>query len=171
MPTRPCEGQHLNSNQYWRNNSVKGFQYQGWFVKNVVNRTSGWIDSGEACQKGWHSDVLLLSCKRLFSCNRYRGLRQSAHPLQWVELVRAGTRDFESPLHRAGISGLVAFIFLPCNRVSKTSGSFEKCLMMCRTNALGSEGSWWRLFVKQNRSDSEGCSQSLHASMQTEDSL
>lgn len=150
MPARLCEAQHLNSNQYWRNNSVKGFQYQGWFAKKLVNRTGGWIDSGEARQKGWHFNVLLLSGKSLFSCTRYRVLGQSAHPLQRVELVRAGTRDFQSPLHRTGISGLVAFIFLPCDRVSKTSGSLEKCLMTCRTNALGSEGSWRRLFVKQN---------------------
>lgn len=136
----------------------------------MANRISGWIDSREACQKGWDFNLLLLSGKSLFSCNWYRVQGQSAHPLQRAELVRAGTRDFQSPLHRAGISGLVAFIFLPCHRVSKTSRSFEKCLMMCRTNTLGSERRWRRLFVKQNQSDSAGFSQSLHTSMQTEDS-
>lgn len=116
----------------------------------MANRTSGWMVSGEACPKGWHFNVLLLPGMGLFSCNWYRVRGQSAHPLQRVELVRAGTRDFQSSLHRAGISGLVAFIFLPCHRVSKTSRSFEKCLMMCRTNVLGSERSWRRLFVKKN---------------------
>lgn len=41
-------------------------------------------------------------------------------------------------------------MFLPRHRVSKTSRSFEKCLMMSRTNTLGSERSWRRLFVKKN---------------------
>lgn len=52
-----------------------------------------WI-VGKHAKRGDTSTCSSCQIKSLFSCNKYCVLGQSAQPLQCVQLVSAGTRDF-----------------------------------------------------------------------------